>query len=277
MESNNNLIKNNGTFRKRLPVADFLNLVSERLVKRWSRERADDYPDNTEFYEKVNPTLETWTNAWHWELKNSKINIAKKKLDNSTIYYIASKTNPNKQQNKESIIEYKNNFNLIEVNDFDKWYNLTTSIWTVQISSDSRQSTCTCPFYRKNYVCKHILALSCKEKKLEWHPNAHDVPLGQKRKKGNPGKTKKALQIQPSESQQQQLQQEEQQQQQQQATPLENSFQEYYDLPNVINSENVSNPLQLDEPNNLNIDQNYQAYTQISSNGPKRRGRPREI
>ena len=52
------------------------------------------------------------------------------------------------------------NGNLIEVNDFDKWYNLTTSIWTVAISSDWKQSTCTCPFYRKNYVSKHILALS---------------------------------------------------------------------------------------------------------------------
>ncbi|RNA45047.1 hypothetical protein BpHYR1_020496 [Brachionus plicatilis] len=76
--------------------------------------------------------------------------------------------------------------------------------------------------------------------------------------------------IQPYESQQQQ-----QQQLQQQATPLGNSFQEYYDLSNVINSENLSNSLQLDEPNDLNIDQNYQADAQKSSNGPKRRGRHR--
>ncbi|RNA12638.1 hypothetical protein BpHYR1_018270 [Brachionus plicatilis] len=60
-------------------------------------------------------------------------------------------------------------------------------------------------------------------------------------------------------------------------TPLENSFQEYYDLSNVINSENLSNPLQLDEPNDLNIDQNYQADAQKSSNGPERRGRLRGI
>ena len=88
---------------------------------------------------------------------------------------------------------------------------MTTSFWIVEISSDWRQSTCTCLLNRKNYVCKHILALSCKEKKLEWHPNSHDVPLGQKRKKGNPGKTKKALEIQLSESRQQQLQQEQKQ------------------------------------------------------------------
>ncbi|RNA43260.1 hypothetical protein BpHYR1_022913 [Brachionus plicatilis] len=60
-----------------------------------------------------------------------------------------------------------------------------------------------------------------------------------------------------------------------QATPLENSFQEYNVLSNVINSENLSNHLQLDEPIDLNFGQNYQADAQKSSNGPKRRGRPR--
>ena len=52
---------------------------------------------------------------------------------------------------------------------------------------------------------------------------------------------------------------------------MENSFQKYYILSNVINSENLSNPLQLNEPNDLNIDQNYQAEPQKSSNGPERR------
>ena len=56
---------------------------------------------------------------------------------------------------------------------------------------------------------------------------------------------------------------------------MENSFQEYYILSNVINSENLSNPLQLSEPNDLNIDQNYQADAQKFSNSPKRRGKPR--
>ncbi|RNA10597.1 hypothetical protein BpHYR1_044810 [Brachionus plicatilis] len=49
----------------------------------------------------------------------------------------------------------------------------------------------------------------------------------------------------------------------------------YDKISNVINSENLSNPLQSDEPIDLNFGQNYQADAQKSSNGPKRRRRPR--
>ncbi|RMZ95384.1 hypothetical protein BpHYR1_002878 [Brachionus plicatilis] len=41
----------------------------------------------------------------------------------------------------------------------------------------------------------YVLAMMCRFHDLEWHPNAKDVPLGANRKKGRPGKNKRALVI----------------------------------------------------------------------------------
>ncbi|RNA28929.1 hypothetical protein BpHYR1_004676 [Brachionus plicatilis] len=46
-----------------------------------------------------------------------------------------------------------------------------------------------------------ILVLVCRYRGLEWHRNAKDVPLGEKRKRGKSVTTKKALMIQPTEFQ----------------------------------------------------------------------------
>ncbi|RNA19032.1 hypothetical protein BpHYR1_004168 [Brachionus plicatilis] len=64
-----------------------------------------------------------------------------------------------------------------------------------------RKNTFTCPFWKKNYISKHIVAITCRDRGMPWHESAKDVPLGENRKKGRPAKNKDALNRQPIETQ----------------------------------------------------------------------------
>ncbi len=55
------------------------------------------------------------------------------------------------------------------------------------------KSTCTCPIYLKNFICKHIVGLAIRLKKYEVVPEAKSIPIGEKRKRGRPAQAKKAL------------------------------------------------------------------------------------
>ncbi|RNA20775.1 hypothetical protein BpHYR1_028522 [Brachionus plicatilis] len=49
-------------------------------------------------------------------------------------------------------------------------------------------------------MCKHIEAITCRDRGMPWHDSAKDVPLGENRKKGRPAKNKDALNSQPIET-----------------------------------------------------------------------------
>ena len=56
-------------------------------------------------------------------------------------------------------------------------------------------SKCNCPFFKKNFKCKHIMGVA---KRLgmpdtRFPEAAADIPVGQKRKKGAPRKNSRAL------------------------------------------------------------------------------------
>lgn len=73
------------------------------------------------------------------------------------------------------------------------------SIWEVDVASDidslnwQERIVCNCPYYNKNYVCKHSLALAVQLKLVSIPLNAKSLKIGQKAKRGRPQKAKKAL------------------------------------------------------------------------------------
>jgi len=70
-------------------------------------------------------------------------------------------------------------------------------LWMITFQiHDWSTSSCTCATYSKLYICKHIVGLAVKLKVFEFLPEAKNVPLGAKRKRGRPALTKKALLIQ---------------------------------------------------------------------------------
>jgi len=75
-----------------------------------------------------------------------------------------------------------------------------TSLWEVQVSDDCDESNwqnqklvCNCPYYLKNNLCKHILALAVLLKFVLFPYEAKSLPMEQKPKRGRRSLAKKAL------------------------------------------------------------------------------------
>ncbi|RNA14103.1 hypothetical protein BpHYR1_024392 [Brachionus plicatilis] len=84
------LVKKENSFRKQLPAADFLDMVSEKLLKRWSSERSESHSGSLLFKSCVEPSMENWRSAWQWELLHNSLSISKKTSDTCSIFYIPS-------------------------------------------------------------------------------------------------------------------------------------------------------------------------------------------
>lgn len=80
---------------------------------------------------------------------------------------------------------YKEDFESINVTDYDKWLSSVTFL-----DFNYKNSCCTCLYWTKNFFCKHKIALAWRDKGLEWHKNAKDVSLGENRKRGRPADSK---------------------------------------------------------------------------------------
>ena len=80
---------------------------------------------------------------------------------------------------------------------FDTYIKAESAIYSVNINtSDWTLSQCSCAWYKKNKICKHVIGISAKLKLCNFPLVAMQIPLGQKRKRGRPEGTKKALLIQ---------------------------------------------------------------------------------
>src|ERR1700710_514569 len=79
---------------------------------------------------------------------------------------------------------------------FDEFIQSEWTIWKVTfIENDWKKSVCTCPVFQKENLCKHLLAIASKMKKLLF-PNAvtvDEVPIGQLRPWGRPKGSTQAL------------------------------------------------------------------------------------
>lgn len=82
--------------------------------------------------------------------------------------------------------------------DFDDYKVQWFSKWRVDLphNIDWMHGKCNCPAFYKNYMCKHIIGLAIRLKLANPPPEAKNVLIGQKRKRGRPSKAKPALIIQ---------------------------------------------------------------------------------
>ncbi len=73
------------------------------------------------------------------------------------------------------------------------------NIWCVCLSDNPeewRWATCTCPSFLKNYICMHVIGMSIRLKYFKPPPEAKNVEVGTKRKRGRPSKARNALWLQ---------------------------------------------------------------------------------
>jgi hypothetical protein len=87
---------------------------------------------------------------------------------------------------------------------FDDFCNCAFGYWKISIDKDAdennwKKSTCTCPIYLKQYICKHIIAICIALKKVgnQLPPAAKSQPVGTTRGPGRPRLAVRALLEQP--------------------------------------------------------------------------------
>ena len=141
--------------------------------------------------------MDTWTKAYHW-LQHKKV-VKSITINNIKAYFTASNNKP-KELSTSAVKAYLDKHTECNWSTFDGYVESESSMYCV-IPNEAHwlKSFCSCPFFMKNYHCKHIIGicirLNIQGCTIPWQ--AKTVLLGQKRKRGRIGKNKAALVHEP--------------------------------------------------------------------------------
>lgn len=184
LESFNRVIKDEETLRERLPLSQFKILALES-VEKWSKE----YERNLKVISfQPSITLEVWTKAYQWA-KSDKQVLQEKEIDGFSFCM------PSHDSKSVSLQEMET-MKLMRYNTFDQFKDRAFRGWFVEVPNEIenwRQGICNCPTFFKKFICKHLLGIAIRLKLCKPPLAAKAVPIGQKRKRGRPKKSTKAL------------------------------------------------------------------------------------
>lgn len=185
-ESFNNLIKNEHTMRERLDISQF-RVVLFKMVEQWSVE----YSSNLNSVNNGPPKIELslWTNGYNFARSNVK--IKSKRNVNEITYHIPIGDVSNPDQIKENFSQWAS------FKEFVQSFDMVHTTFDYPVSSENWIfGRCDCSSGFKQYLCEHIVGVALRLKIIEAPAEAKTIPLGQKRKRGRPAKSKPALQQQ---------------------------------------------------------------------------------
>ena len=175
------------TFRERMPLSRFLRQCLE-TVEKWSKQ----YANNDKVF-ILTPTIELqqWTKAYQWAKGNKA--VTSKIFEDKTEFYCPSKKEIRAKE--EDIKQVKG----MIWNTFEQFKKRASAIWIITLPNHEnmadnwKQGKCTCPYFLKKYMCKHLVGLAIRLKYVKPPPVAKDIPIGQRRKRGRPKKSSRAL------------------------------------------------------------------------------------
>lgn len=130
--------------------------------------------------------LNLWTTSYHWAKSQKEVICVQDDILKQ--YFIPARDLESISQT--DLKKYRNK-NWTTFNQFKKSFD----IWCLEVKNDSdwKMSTCTCPAFLKNYICKHIVGMAIRLKIWKPPPSAKALPIGEKRKRGRPAKARRAL------------------------------------------------------------------------------------
>ncbi|GBM65566.1 hypothetical protein AVEN_169848-1 [Araneus ventricosus] len=191
LEATNAVIKKEHTFRERLPVGQFLEVLENAIVKKWSNERDPVNPNYKPFYMKPQHSTKVWTEAYQWA--KLEVKILEEKNGNQSVFYLPSSQ---VKQNISAEMVRSHESAYLKWTSFDEYKTeYSNCIWKMTVSasdSDGSVSTCSCPVFAKKYICKHGLGMLIRMEREKVPNEAKGLPLGQKRKRGQPTRAKKS-------------------------------------------------------------------------------------
>lgn len=187
LESTNNVIKKENTFREKLPMKEMLH-VANKLVMNWSRSRDNTKDHAIKFSREPTIELSDWTSAYQWAKQQSS------NLLHSGDYFYTLSCTESRDITKDDVRKFLSFETKLNWSSFDEYKREAFKVYRIYFSQYNwKDSECNCIDFFKNYKCKHVLGMAIRLKKVEVPPAAKNVPLGHKRKRGRPSKASKAL------------------------------------------------------------------------------------
>lgn len=175
LESHNAVIKRSITLRKRLPLNQFLTSISDLMTEISEQYSSDERVIESKPAVKKNLMREAAL------LEQQKFAAFKAKTAVPT-YIVPSSKCP---ANLSNISYYATLVSKVW-SSFDEFINHGFQFfWIVQLSSDAwdSKSSCTCPVFYKQNMCKHIIALAMRENLLEYIDSLNPTVISAVRKR----------------------------------------------------------------------------------------------
>lgn len=183
LEATNKVIKDEQTFRERLDLSHF-RVVLFNMVAQWSREYKEKL--NVINFDTPHIDLKWWTAGYQFARSNVKIDSTKR--GHHTTFKIPV-------DECENCVENRNDW--ITFDDYKSSLGMVHLVFKNNVTAENWQNgTCDCSNFFKNYLCEHLIGVALRLKCVEAPIEAKTIPIGQKRKRGRPAKSRPALEKQ---------------------------------------------------------------------------------
>lgn len=182
LESRNNVIKNEQTLKERLDLGQFRVILFD-MMKQWSIEYVNGLNEINFGATKIE--LKNWTAGYNFAKSNTKITSS---ISDDTIFYtvaVHSADDDIQSESWKSFKEFKDSVFAFVHTSFD--YPVTSENW--------QNGDCDCSDFFKLFLCEHLIGIALRLNVISAPIVAKNIPLGQKRKRGRPQKSKSALVI----------------------------------------------------------------------------------
>lgn len=190
VEGFNSVLKRDFSFRKRLSVAKFTDLMKE-VVESISGK----YVDGTKIFESEQElSIKDWRAACEWVKLECPIFGIETENKNRLQLYVPSSTFD--QKNKGEIFSEKhvNQYIHRSWKSFEQFKKNAFSVYLVNFNLKNwKKSSCSCPSFYKNYKCKHVTGIAINRKVIKPPQSANVDAIGEKIKRGRKPYAVKAL------------------------------------------------------------------------------------
>lgn len=141
------------------------------------------------------PNLSTTLQSQAYSIVKSEIEIRTRTVNGKIYFFFPSKESKYKQIKEEEINQHLKKKKNFVFRNFDNYVEFSQRMWIVIYDeTDWRLSTCSCPTFAKEYICKHSLAVAILNNKFSVRPEAKSFhSMDKKRPRGRPAKISKAL------------------------------------------------------------------------------------
>ena len=183
------MIKKEDTLRSLLDLNTFL-VTCDSIVRKWSHARDPLNTNSKPFALEPTISLSQWTLGFNWQKFVAKV----KQTDLYKCCYYVSSNDGIEIESSLVIDKYEELMDSCNWKTFLGFKNCAFGYWRIRINSENwKHSSCSCPIYFKQYICKHIIGMAIRLKLAIPDARAKKIPLNQKRKAGRPCLAQPAL------------------------------------------------------------------------------------